>query len=397
MSQTYTTAATFEARGMRNPAGRSRRQSFATLARRRAVVLVLNLSTYAALVGLVAYILSFGGWTALDGVMLVAFAIGAPWTVLGFWNAVIGVSLLHGSRDPIEAVAPFAKSGDIPSPVTSDTAVLMTLRNEDPARAIARFEVVKRSLDATGYGERFSYFLLSDSDDPDVIAAEEAAAAHWKASVGEVDAARITYRRRPLNTGFKAGNVRDFCDRWGSKFEFMLPLDADSLMSGDAILRLVRIMQTHRRIGILQTLVVGMPTSSAFARVFQFGMRHGMRAYTMGQAWWTGDCGPFWGHNALVRIHPFMRHCHLPELAGKGPLGGQILSHDQVEATLMRKGGYEVRVLPIEDGSWEENPPTIVDFMQRDVRWCQGNMQIGRSRVGKECIPPCRSRGAPDD
>jgi membrane glycosyltransferase len=146
-------------------------------------------------------------------------------------------------------------------------------------------------------------------------------------------------------------------------------------MAGPAIVRLVRMMQAHPRIGILQSLVVGMPSSSAFARIFQFGMRHGMRSYTMGQAWWVGDCGPFWGHNAVVRIKPFIEDCDLPLLPGKPPLGGHVLSHDQVEATLMRRAGYEVRVLPTENGSWEENPPTMLDFAQRDVRWCQGNMQ----------------------
>jgi membrane glycosyltransferase len=155
----------------------------------------------------------------------------------------------------------------------------------------------------------------------------------------------------------------------------MLPLDADSLMSGEQIVRLARMMQAHPKIGILQSLVVGMPSRSAFARIFQFGMRHGMRAYTMGQAWWVGDCGPFWGHNAMVRIKPFHEQCDLPVLRGKPPLGGHVLSHDQVEATLMRRAGYEVRVLPEERGSWEENPPTMLEFARRDVRWCQGNMQ----------------------
>ena len=137
-------------------------------------------------------------------------------------------------------------------------------------------------------------------------------------------------------------------------------------------------MQAYPRLGILQSLVVGLPSRSAFARLFQFGMRQGMRPYTMGSAWWAGDCGPFWGHNAMVRIAPFANHCHLPILPGKPPLGGPILSHDQVEATLMRRAGYEVRVLPQECGSWEENPPTVLEFTRRDLRWCQGNMQYWR-------------------
>src|SRR5690606_18708380 len=276
-------------------------------------------------------------------------------------------------RNPLAKVAPFAKAGDSEVPILVRTAVLMTLRNEDPARAILRLKTVKESLDRTGYGGQFSYFVLSDTNDPSIAAAEEEAVQAWKRSLPDPD--QVVYRRRAENTGYKAGNLRDFCERWGGDYELMLPLDADSLMSGETILRLVRIMQAHRQLGILQSLVVGMPSSSAFARIFQFGMRHGMRSYTMGQAWWTGDCGPFWGHNAVVRIRPFLERCQLPVLPGKPPLGGHVLSHDQVEATLMRRAGYEVRVLPFECGSWEENPPTLLEFIRRDVRWCQGNMQ----------------------
>jgi membrane glycosyltransferase len=348
-------------------------QANADLRRRRVVVLGLNLATYAALLSWAATVLGASGWGVVEGLVLFCFALGTPWTVLGFWNALIGLWLLHGAEDAMGQVAPYAAAGDQPVPVQIRTAVLMTVRNEDCARAIRRLSTVKASLDATGEGRAFAYFMLSDTDDPSLAVAEEAAFAAWKAREGEY--VPIVYRRRPLNAGFKAGNVRDFCERWGDAFELMLPLDADSLMSGDTIVRLVRMMQAHPRIGILQSLVVGFPSASAFARIFQFGMRHGMRAYTMGQAWWVGDCGPFWGHNALVRIRPFFEDCALPLLPGRPPLGGRVLSHDQVEATLMRRAGYEVRVLPLEGGSWEENPPTMLDFAKRDVRWCQGNMQ----------------------
>ena len=182
------------------------------------------------------------------------------------------------------------------------TAILMTLRNEDPGRAMVRLRTVQASLDATGHGGAFAYFVLSDTSSPEVARAEEAAVAAWRGAVA--DPGRIVYRRRVRNTGFKAGNVHEFCETHGRDYDLMLPLDADSLMSGEAIVRLVRIMQAHPQLGILQSLVVGAPSTSAFARIFQFGMRHGMRAYTMGSAWWIGDCGPFWGHNALVRIAP---------------------------------------------------------------------------------------------
>ncbi|MBL8567061.1 MAG: glucans biosynthesis glucosyltransferase MdoH [Hyphomicrobiaceae bacterium] len=353
-------------------------QANAVLASRRRLVIVLNVATYLLLAWLAFRVGAAGGWTLVDAVMYVCFLLGTPWTVLGFWNALIGLWQLHVARDPIGAVAPYASAGDASAPLAIRTAVLMTLRNEDPARALKRLETVKASIDATGEGAAFNYFILSDTNKPEVAAAEEAGVASWRASVDAKEPGagdRIVYRRRTDNVGFKAGNVRDFCERWGHDYELMLPLDADSLMSGDVIVRMARMMQAHPKLGILQSLVVGMPSSSAFARIFQFGMRHGMRSYTMGQAWWTADCGPFWGHNAFVRIKPFVEDCDLPMLPGKPPLGGHVLSHDQVEATLMRKAGYEVRVLPIEGGSWEENPPTMLDFATRDVRWCQGNMQ----------------------
>jgi membrane glycosyltransferase len=348
-------------------------QSIDVLTRRRQIVFALNIVTYVAMLLVAARILGTGGWTWVDVILFVCFAAGTPWTVLGLWNALIGLWLLHFRNGALAEVAPYAAAGEDSGRLHVKTAVFMTVRNEDPERAILRLKTVKTSVDATGEGGAFSYFVLSDTNDPAVATAEEAAVAAWEAD--DPDRDRIVYRRRTENTGFKAGNVRDFCARWGKDYTLMLPLDADSLMSGEQIVRLVRMMQAHPKIGILQSLVVGMPSASAFARIFQFGMRHGMRSYTMGQAWWVGECGPFWGHNALVRIKPFHEQCDLPMLPGSPPLGGHVLSHDQVEATLMRRAGYEVRVLPVERGSWEENPPTMLEFARRDVRWCQGNMQ----------------------
>lgn len=348
-------------------------QAASTLRRRRVLVAGLNVTTYLGLAAAMARIAGADGWSPVDIALFACFLVAAPWTVLGFWNAVIGLWLLHGTRDGLREVAPFASSAHAHEPLRVRTAVLMTLRNEDPARAFLRLSTVKRSIEGTGEGERFAYFILSDTSIPEVAAAEEAAVAAWQSEVRDPE--RIVYRRRADNTGFKAGNLRDFCETQGRDFDLMLPLDADSLMSGEAILRLVHMMQAHAKIGILQSLVVGAPSTSAFGRIFQFGMRHGMRAYTFGSAWWIGDCGPFWGHNALVRIAPFRDQCRLPILPGKPPLGGHVLSHDQVEAALMRRAGYEVRVLPDERGSYEDNPPTLFQFSSRDLRWCQGNMQ----------------------
>ena len=254
---------------------------------------------------------------------------------------------------------------------------MVCIRNEPPARVIRNLAPMLEGLAAAGVGDSFHLYVLSDTSDPATAAAEEASfadlAAQWRGRVA------VTYRRRAENSGYKAGNIRDFCERFGANHEFAVTLDADSFIPASAILRMVRIMQVSPEIGLLQGLVVGMPSTSAFARIFQFGMRLGMRSYTIGGAWWQGDCGPHWGHNSVLRLAPFMAHCHIPMLPTDGflggVLGGHVLSHDQIEAVLMRRAGYEVRVLADEQLGWEENPPTLLEFIRRDIRWCQGNMQ----------------------
>lgn len=317
-----------------------------------------------------------GRWPVAETVIFLLSLLAIPWSVIGFWNAAIGFWLLRRGRGGLMHAAPFWRFATAPIPLALRVAVVMTVRNEDPARAMARLLAVRDSLDASGEGAAFDYFILSDTSNPEIAEAEERLCAEWRNRHRGDD--RLTYRRRQHNKGYKAGNVRDFLDRWGESYDVMISLDADSVMSGAAIVGLVRIMQAFPRLGILQSLVVGTPSRSAFARIFQFGMRHGMRSYTMGSAWWTGDCGPYWGHNAAVRIKPFKDACILPVLPGKPPLGGHVLSHDQIEAALMRRAGYEVRVAPVEEGSYEDNPPTLVDFTKRDLRWCQGNMQYWR-------------------
>jgi membrane glycosyltransferase len=208
-------------------------QAIDVLTRRRRIVFALNIVTYAAMLWVAALVLGAGGWTWVDMVLLVCFAAGTPWTVLGFWNALIGLSLLHFRKDAVAEVAPYAAAGDQPVPLRIKTAIFMTVRNEDPERAILRLKTVKASVEATGEGAAFSYFVLSDTNDAAVAATEERAIEAWKTA--DPDRDRIVYRRRTDNTGYKAGNVRDFCARWGKDYALMLPLDADSLMTGSAL------------------------------------------------------------------------------------------------------------------------------------------------------------------
>jgi membrane glycosyltransferase len=344
-----------------------------SLTARRALFTALVIATIAGMLWLTAVALSTDGLDAVDFVILVLFAATLPWSVIGFWNATIGFLIMRFAHDPIAVVLPAATRVAGNEPITAATAILLCIRNESPERVIRNLEPMMTDLVAAGVGDRFHVYVLSDTGDAAIARQEELSfgrlAERWDGRLP------LTYRRRTDNAGFKAGNVRDFCERWGDRHELAVTLDADSFMPAAAILRLVRIMQADVKIGILQGLVVGLPSTSAFARIFQFGMRLGMRSYTIGSAWWQGDCGVYWGHNAAVRLKPFIAHCALPEIDRRGPLGGPILSHDHIEAVLMRRAGYEVRVLPEEELGWEENPPTLLEFIRRDLRWCQGNMQ----------------------
>lgn len=334
--------------------------------------LLATCTTAAGMASLMAATLFVASPDVLGIAMLLAFLATLPWTVVGFWNAVIGLALMTFSRRPFAVLAPWLAESADGDPVTASTALLVCVRNEDTARL--RRNLGWMTIELAGRAEpgRFHLYVLSDSSEPALAAEESRIASELSARLG--DALPVTYRRRTDRTGYKAGNIRDFCERWGARHDFAIVLDADSVMASQTMLRLVRIMQRQPRLGILQTLVTGLPATSAFARIFQFGMRLGMRSYTLGAAFWQADCGPYWGHNAIIRLAPFIEHCELPRLPG----GAHLLSHDQVEAVLMRRAGYEVRVLVEEGGSWEENPPHLAEFIRRDLRWCQGNMQYVR-------------------
>ncbi|MEM8571369.1 MAG: glucans biosynthesis glucosyltransferase MdoH [Pseudomonadota bacterium] len=343
---------------------------------RRVFFFALNFVTCAALVALMVRVLSYGGFLALEWGMLAAFVLTLPWLSIGFWNAVIGLCLdVRYGEKAAAYVNPDLANVREDAPITSKTAIIMPLRNEDAADAISRFQSVQHGLARTPYADAFEFHVLSDSDRPEILEEEERQVAMWQRSAGS---SRIAYRRRKTNTGFKAGNIAEFVHRCGEDYDFFLPLDADSVMGAEIILRMVRVMQASPKLGMLQSLVTGLPSGNFFTRAFQFGMRHGMRSFTLGSAWWQADCGPNWGHNVLIRTIPFRDNCMLPVLPGRSPLSGPILSHDQLEAALIRRAGYETRVIAEESDSHEINPPSVVDFIRRELRWCNGNLQYLR-------------------
>jgi membrane glycosyltransferase len=304
-----------------------------------------------------------------------------PWLALGAGHAVLGLALLLCHADPPAAVLPAARRAAAPR---GRTAIAACLRDEDMAAVLPPLGRLLDGLPELG----FELWLLSDTRNPAHVAAEDAAVAAFRAA--RADGARIHLRRRAANTGFKAGNVMEFLDAEGAAFDHVVCLDADSEMSAAAVLRLVGIMEADPRIGIVQQLIVGRPAASAFPRLFQFGMRAGMRVWATAQAWWQGPKGPYWGHNAILRVAAFRAHGRLAPL----PDGSTILSHDQVEAIRLHEAGWGVWCWPDESGSMEGNPPALPEFMARDERWAAGNMQYlqlirspgwARCRAGSSC------------
>jgi membrane glycosyltransferase len=321
------------------------------------------LAAVAALASLAALLLR-DGLGLLDALMLLALAVISPWIGLATANALIGLLIRLLARDPVAAVLPgFRRVPDCPA---ARTALAVCLRNEDMAGVLPALEPLLTGLPAAHY----DLWFLSDTTAEPFRAAEDAAIEALRARHAE-HAARIHLRRRERNIGFKAGNVMEFLENEGAGYAFFLCLDADSRMTPLAVARLVATMQASPRTAILQQLIVGRPVATPFPRLFQFGMRAGMRIWATGQAWWQQARGPYWGHNALIRVAPFREHGRLEAL----PDGSAILSHDQVEAVRLQNAGWGVWGVPEEEGSLEGNPPALPEFLARDLRWAEGNMQ----------------------
>jgi membrane glycosyltransferase len=336
----------------------------------------LRRGLFGGLVAAIALILLWLAWRALapggvnvaEALILACLLLVTPWAALSAGNSLVGLAILLASRDPPGAVLPALRHAR-PGPPRHLTALAVCIRNEEMGAVLPPLGALLDGLVARGAADRFVLWLLSDTQDPAIAAAEEAAIRVFAA--GRPDAPAIRYRRRAANDGFKAGNVMDFLDHHAGDAAFFITLDADSVMTPDAVLRLVAVMEADPGLAIVQQLIVGRPATAAFPRLFQFGMRAGMRSWATGQAWWQGDAGPYWGHNAILRCEPFRRHARLEAL----PDGSRILSHDMVESVRLQAAGWRVRCLPAEDGSLEANPPAMPEFLRRDERWGAGNMQ----------------------
>ncbi len=303
--------------------------------------------------------------------LLAIFAILNGMLVLGSFHAIFGAfDMLMGRKRSVR-ISKLAEGES--GPLRHRHAVVMPVYNEDSVKTCARIEAIYRSIEATGNLDSFDFFILSDTRDLDLWVMEETAWTNLCRSLGGFG--RIYYRRRKTNENRKAGNIGDFVRIWGGNYESMLVLDADSLMDGADIVKMTRVMEAYPRLGILQTPPKLIRGVSVFTRLQQFAMRLYGPLFIRGLNFWQLSGGSYWGHNALIRIKPFSEYCELPALPGREPFGGRILSHDFVEAALMVSQGWEVWLAWDIEGTYEEAPPTLVDHLIRDRRWCQGNLQ----------------------
>ncbi|MET0743496.1 MAG: glucans biosynthesis glucosyltransferase MdoH [Microvirga sp.] len=308
-------------------------------------------------------VVSISRTTILQWVLVGLFTVNFSWIAVAFTSALLGfIVLLKRPRLPPP-----------PSALSSRTAIVMPVYNEQTERTFAALEAIHDSVAETGLNAHFDYFILSDTTDPDAWIAEERAFLALRERLGP--GTRLYYRHRAKNHHRKAGNIADFVSRWGGQYEHMLVLDADSLMTGDCIVRLSAAMEADPDAGIIQSLPLIINRNTLFARLQQFAARVTGPVIATGLSTWMGRDGNYWGHNAIIRTRAFAAQGGLPDLKGRPPLGGHILSHDFVEAALLRRAGWTVYMLPELGGSYEESPPSLIDLAARDRRWCQGNLQ----------------------
>jgi membrane glycosyltransferase len=309
---------------------------------------------------------------------LALFALLSAWVVTGFVTALMGFWVsLRGDAHTLSA----ASVRNDPMNPDARTAIIMPICNEDVPTVFAGLRATCESLAATGHARQFDVFVLSDSYDPAIAAAEKSAWEDLRAALAaqpDLPQIEVYYRLRTRRSHRKAGNVADFCRRWGNDYRYMVVLDADSVMSGSCIVSMVKLMEANPQAGIVQTATQAIGHATLHARAQQFGSRVTGRLFTLGMQFWQLGESHYWGHNAIIRVEPFMKHCALAPIKGTGGMSGGIMSHDFVEAALMRRAGYHVWLVSDLTGSYEQQPPDLLSELQRDRRWCQGNLQNSR-------------------
>jgi membrane glycosyltransferase len=300
----------------------------------------------------------FFSMTFLQGTMIFFFTVSLGWIAFAAGSVLAGASK---HRDPT------------PPGTASLTALVMPIYNEDPTRTTAALRAMGEALRNIDAHAAFEIVILSDSTLADAWIRESLSVERLRTALKDI--MPVWYRRRWQNIARKSGNMEDFVSRWGGRYDFMIVLDADSLIDAPTLLKLERMMHMDPKLGMLQTAPQLIGAKTFFGRLQQFAACVYGPVITRGLAAWSGDSGNYWGHNAIIRVSAFAHHCGLPKLKGRKPFGGFVLSHDFVEAALIRRAGFKVRMVTDCGGSWEESPPSLIDVAVRDRRWAQGNLQ----------------------
>jgi membrane glycosyltransferase len=330
--------------------------------------------------GLLVRALAADGLSVLEGVWAALFAGLCFLSSAGLMTAVLG--FVTGRSAATRPSLP------APSRALPRSALLLPIYHESAEHVFAAVAAMRESLQRTPGGEVFEIFVLSDSRDPAAAAEEERAYRRVVAlSEGQVP---VYYRRRSKNERQKAGNLAEFFERFGHRYVYAVILDADSLMRGDTLVEMLRRMEASPRLALLQAPLALHRGATLFARAQQFVASVCGPMFTRGLALWAGPHANYYGHNAVVRVRAFLECCALPVLSGEPPLGGHILSHDFVEAALLCRAGWDVRIAHDLEGSWEELPATLPDYIARDRRWCQGNLQHLRIAMAEGLRPMSR-------
>ena len=305
------------------------------------------------------------GISTWEGVYLALFIPLFAWIAFGFATSLIGFLILTISK----GAGMRRHHVQFATPLKGRTAVLLPVCNEDFQEVLDRLSIMEGSLTQVMGGERFEFFILSDSNPANGEIERRA-----YLNIRDGFSRPVHYRRRALNVGRKPGNIAEWVERFGGGYDYMIVLDADSVMSGQTMARLAADMERHPHVGLIQTVPTVVGASTFFARWQQFASRLFGPISAAGMIWWAGSEGMFWGHNAILRTKAFAQSCGLPKLPGRAPFGGHIMSHDMIEAALLRRRGWDVHMVMADD-SFEEFPPSLPDLATRDRRWCQGNIQ----------------------
>ncbi len=300
--------------------------------------------------------------------LIILSSVCFAWVSFGSATALAGVFgiLRHGGYDTLKMPAGTPE-------LSKKTALLFPVYHEDPARIAACIEAMVEQLWALDRADVFDFFVLSDTRTEEDRLVEHAVftTLHHKLASNRP----VYYRNRADNVGKKAGNIKEWISRFGGGYDHFVIFDADSLMSGKAVVRLSAAMEQNDDVGLIQTVPRLVGGQTTFARLQQFATGFYGPLVASGYAMLQGLSGNYWGHNAIIRTKAFAECAGLPKLPGVAPLGGHIQSHDFVEAALLRRRGWSIHMVTSMRGSYEGCPPDFGEMAARDRRWMQGNLQ----------------------